>query len=115
MAWIGNDTKPKSCKPSYIVRESKSGKTVATGVLDKLNMKENGNDSLDFTVAIPDCRLWSPEDPFLYEIVLSTGGDDMKVRFGMRTFRFDPDLKRAILNGKPYFLKGTNITIASVL
>jgi beta-galactosidase len=111
VAWIGNDTKPKSCKPFYIVRESKSGKTMVSGVFDKFNMKGNGNDSLDFTVAIPDCRLWSPEDPFLYEIVLSTGGDDMKVRFGMRTFRFDPNLKRAMLNGKPYFLLGTNINL----
>jgi len=49
VAWIGNDTKPASCKPSYIIRESKSGKTIVTGVLDKFSMKENGNDSLDFT------------------------------------------------------------------
>jgi hypothetical protein len=33
----------------------------------------------------------------------------VKVRFGMRSFRFDPESKRAILNGKPYFLRGTNV------
>ena len=29
----------------------------------------------------------------------------------MRSFRFDPDSKRAILNGKPYYMRGTNVCI----
>ncbi|NLS96322.1 MAG: hypothetical protein GXX96_29645 [Planctomycetaceae bacterium] len=64
----------------------------------------------ELAIAIPDCRLWSPEDPFLYELTLSTGQDAARVRFGMRSFRFDPETKRAILNGKPYFLRGSNVT-----
>jgi beta-galactosidase len=111
VAWIENNEKAKSFKPSYNISESKSGKTVASGILENIDMNENGKDSLDFSIAIPDCRLWSPEDPFLYEITLSTGGDEIKVRFGMRSFRFDPQLKRAILNGKPYFLRGTNVAL----
>jgi hypothetical protein len=65
----------------------------------------------EFTISIPDCRLWSPEDPFLYQLTLSTGADAARVRFGMRSFRFDPETKRAILNGKPYYLRGSNVTI----
>lgn len=65
----------------------------------------------ELAISIPDCRLWSPEDPFLYQLTLSTGQDAARVRFGMRSFRFDPETKRAILNGKPYFLRGSNVTI----
>lgn len=65
---------------------------------------------VDFTVPIRDCRLWSPEEPFLYELNLSTGADTMKTRFGMRSFGFDREKKRALLNGKPYFMRGSNVT-----
>jgi beta-galactosidase len=65
----------------------------------------------EFTIPIPDCRLWSPEDPFLYQLTLSTGADAVRVRFGMRSFRFDPETKMAILNGKPYYLRGSNVTL----
>jgi hypothetical protein len=29
----------------------------------------------------------------------------------MRSFRFDPGTGRAVLNGKPYFMRGTNVCI----
>jgi hypothetical protein len=61
------------------------------------------------------CRLWSPEDPFLYRLNLETSageeGDTVSIRFGMREFRFDPETGRAMLNGKPYFMRGSNVTI----
>ena len=66
--------------------------------------------TLDFIVPIRDCRFWSPEEPFLYELSLGTGADATKTRFGMRTFSFDRETRRAILNGKPYFMRGSNVT-----
>lgn len=63
------------------------------------------------TLKIPQAHLWTPEDPFLYSIETSTGGDSLKTRFGMREFRFDTATKRAYLNGKLYFLRGSNITL----
>jgi hypothetical protein len=66
---------------------------------------------IDFTIPIANCRLWSPEDPFLYELHLNTGKDAATIRFGMRTFRFDPQSKRALLNGRTYFMRGSNVTI----
>jgi hypothetical protein len=92
----------------YALREAKSGKVVAEG---NAAGDAGGAAKLDFTVAVPDCRFWSPEDPFLYELELRTAGDDCRTRFGMRSFRFDPATGRAVLNGKPYFLRGTNVCI----
>ena len=66
--------------------------------------------TIDFTVPIRDCRLWSPEDPALYQLSLGTGADTTRTRFGMREFHFDPVSKRAMLNGKPYYLRGSNVT-----
>ncbi|MBL8177772.1 MAG: hypothetical protein JNK48_24050 [Bryobacterales bacterium] len=56
-------------------------------------------------------RLWSPEDPQLYTVRTSAGEDAIETRFGFREFRFDTATKRAYLNGKPYFLRGSNITL----
>ena len=86
---------------SYRIRELGSGKVVARG-----NTRES-----DFTVRIPDANLWTPENPFLYELTVSTDGDASTVRFGMRDFRFDAESGRAMLNGKPYFMRGTNVCI----
>jgi hypothetical protein len=63
------------------------------------------------TLRIPGAHLWSPEDPFLYTLQTSSGGDSVSTRFGMREFRFDTATKRAYLNGKPYYLRGSNITL----
>ncbi len=64
---------------------------------------------LDLTIPLPSCRLWSPEDPYLYELEIKTPGDSATARFGMRSFRFDRETGRAVLNGRPYFMRGTNV------
>jgi len=60
---------------------------------------------------VRNARLWSPEDPYLYTLESSTGGDTLATRFGMREFRFDTATKRAYLNGKVIYLRGSNITL----
>jgi hypothetical protein len=63
------------------------------------------------TIRLDGAHLWSPEDPFLYVLDTSTGGDSAATRFGMREFRYDTPTKRAYLNGRPYFVRGSNITL----
>ncbi|MHC4545001.1 MAG: glycosyl hydrolase 2 galactose-binding domain-containing protein, partial [Planctomycetota bacterium] len=65
----------------------------------------------DVVIPIEDCKLWTPENPFLYELKIKTGGDCLSVRFGMRSFGFDKESGRAMLNGKPYFMRGTNVCV----
>lgn len=61
-------------------------------------------------VEIPEAKLWSPENPFLYDFVLElNSGDRIKGYFGMRSFsvmKDDKGLARLCLNGKPYFMRG---------
>jgi beta-galactosidase len=63
------------------------------------------------TIPIPNARLWSPEDPFLYLLESRTGGDSLTTRFGVREFRGDAKTGRFYLNGKAYYLRGSNITL----
>ena len=60
-----------------------------------------------FRLEIPAPRLWSPEDPFLYELRLETEQDAVTRSFGLRTVSIQRDGKgvpRLCLNGKPIFL-----------
>ncbi len=63
------------------------------------------------TIKLAKPRLWSPEDPHLYTVKTTVGADSVDTRFGFREFRFDTATKRAYLNGKPIFLRGSNITL----
>jgi hypothetical protein len=65
----------------------------------------------EIVVPIEHCHLWTPEDPFLYKLEVSTGADSLPVRFGMRTFGFDPQTRLPLLNGKPYPMRGTNVCV----
>ena len=95
----------------YVLREWRSGTVVAQGKTGDRGTKAFEMVPLDFRITIPQARLWSPEDPFLYELELRTAGDSLRTRFGMRSFRFDAESGRAILNGQPYFMRGTNVCI----
>jgi|GEM_PF-6978 len=60
-------------------------------------------------LSVRAARLWSLEDPFLYEATLTLLGDEgemdcYQLPVGIRTVRATPDA--LLLNGKPVFLKG---------
>ena len=96
---------------SYEVSEVKTGKLVGAVRHDNLPFTPNQTTKRDVTIPIEDCKLWTPENPFLYELKITTGADFQRIRFGMRSFRFDRETSRAILNGKPYFMRGTNVCV----
>ena len=62
------------------------------------------------TYAVRNPKLWSPDDPYLYEtkVELKEQGDvidQQSVRFGIRSFSFDAE-KGFVLNGQPLHING---------
>ncbi len=78
------------------------------GIIAKGQTDENGESTL--TIPAEELRLWSPENPFLYDAAITlAGGDKVESYFGMRAFGIGKDekgLPRLLLNGKPYFQNG---------
>lgn len=56
-------------------------------------------------VELPDPRLWSPDDPYLYEYTVETEEDRVESYFAIRTLdiRHINGIPRMCLNGKPIF------------
>ena len=102
---------PVSSSLVQTVRTWKRGRTVAESAPIAVVLQPGEEKVFTQTVKIPDAHLWSPEDPFLYAVESRTGGDAVSTRFGMREFRFDAATRRAYLNGKVYYLRGSNITL----
>jgi len=60
-------------------------------------------------IPVRDMRLWSPEDPHLYDISFQCGEDCVQSYFGMRKFSLGKDktgTPRLMLNNAPYFQNG---------
>ncbi len=60
-------------------------------------------------ISIQNARLWTPEDPYLYNFDITYGEDKVSSYVGLRTFGvgFDENgVKRLLLNGKPYYHHG---------
>jgi len=60
-------------------------------------------------IPVSDMRLWSPEDPHLYDISFECGEDRVSSYFGMRKFSLGKDTQgtpRLMLNNAPYFHNG---------
>ena len=70
-------------------------------------IREDGTSyPLERTIEVEAPRLWSPDDPYLYEAELAVpGGDKLNVCYGIRTIDYDVE-RGLLLNGKPIKLNG---------
>ena len=60
-------------------------------------------------LALDGVRLWSPEDPYLYDLTFHYGRDEVKSYCAFRTVTVERDAKgisRVCLNHKPIYLRG---------
>ncbi len=102
---IFQNGEPVKRKEIYVGETVKSGVTVkASGTLDVTI------DAVTLSDWTKD-KCWSPDNPYLYRVEIKTSGDTHTVRFGMRTFEFDPETGYARLNGEIFYLFGTNVAI----
>ena len=102
---------PVSFNVTHRVHVWRASATVAASSPQRIALAPGESKVVLQTIVVAGARLWSPESPNLYVLETSTGGDTVTTRFGMREFRFDTATKRAYLNGRVYFMRGSNITL----
>lgn len=56
------------------------------------------------TLEVPSARLWSPEDPYLHGLTITTSSDRYSLKIGIRTVAVQGG--KILLNGKPVQLNG---------
>ncbi len=102
-------TRPVMVKTRMLDRE---GEVVAESEFESLLPSQNYNiESLLLDFSHP--KLWSPSDPYLYELEVSLWADGKQIdlwndQVGLRTFRFDAN-EGFFLNGENMLLKGVCI------
>jgi beta-glucuronidase len=71
------------------------------GVSRSFTTDASGIATIDFTAEL---KLWSPEDPKLYEVVIEAETDQVRDRIGFRSI--ETRGTEILLNGRPIFLRG---------
>jgi hypothetical protein len=102
----------RSLRLAAVVREWQSGRIVGRGSIAADRIDAGTAASAATTLPIDDCHLWTTDSPNLYVLELTDGRFSYSTRFGMRTFAVDPAFtNRALLNGSPCFIRGTNFAV----
>ncbi|MCU0363734.1 MAG: hypothetical protein MUE32_10280 [Bacteroidales bacterium] len=103
---------------SYEISEAVSGRIIARGrvtakAASRSTAKAMASSNLlaDYNIELENPRLWSPDDPFMYKLKITTGGDSKTTMFGMRSFEAADTGGIFLLNGKPLYMRGTNVCI----
>jgi hypothetical protein len=100
------------CSVRTLVREKVSSEEVADGEMADIHLPPGSMRVLEFRRRIENPRLWSPDDPFLYDVESTVLAGDLPVdclctTFGMREFSISGS--GFTLNGERIFLRGGNI------
>ncbi len=97
------------------VREKKSGKEVSPEVQLLSDISCLSQKEIFLEVPIENIHLWTPDDPFLYEALITVYSNNVlsdrtTETFGMRDFGTKGN--KFILNGEEIALRGSNITLS---
>ena len=82
------------------------GQTAAVNFTATVIQPDGSTRPLQRTIKVENARLWSPDDPYLYQAELSIPeGDRISVTYGIRTIDYSAE-RGLLLNGKPLLLNG---------
>jgi len=74
----------------------------------KLKQQFTASDSITkIGFKLPKIQLWSPANPKLYRVIISSNQDKTEDKIGFRTI--EASGKQVLLNGKPIFMRGISI------
>ena len=76
----------------------------------RVSATASGDGRAVFSIPLPrrsGIRFWTPDEPKLYDVVVSSASDSVRDRIGFKTVSTQGS--RILLNGQPIFLKGISI------
>jgi beta-glucuronidase len=88
----------------------KAGQTITVEIPEakiKVDCTTDAEGNAKTTIPVKNLKLWSPENPFLYEVKLTHKTEVMTDKIGFRTVQTQG--KEILVNGKPVFLRGISI------
>ena len=91
-----------------VIVETSAAGPVEVEVLDGEKTVVRAQGERDFTLEIPDAKLWDPETPYLYTLQACFGDDTVEESFGIRELTWTPE-KGIAINGKRTVLRGACI------
>ncbi len=108
------DARPSEGRAVLLARVEGTGELVARLVDDGREVARaaafvRGEKDVELALAVGRPRLWSPDDPHLYDLEVSFGSDRVRSYCAFRTVEVRPDARgvpRVHLNGEPIFLRG---------
>ena len=111
---LRSDARPGEGRVVLLVRATGTGELVARltdgdAEVARATAFVRGEKDVELSLPVGAPRLWSPDDPHLYDLELSFGGDRVHSYCAFRTVGVRPDARgvpRVRLNGEPVFLRG---------
>ena len=102
------DNDVKNIEVTFILNgDKKAGQTITIEIPEADITAKCTTDSegkAKTTIAAKNLKLWSPEDPYLYEVTLTHNNEILTDKIGFRTIQTQG--KDILLNGKSVFLRG---------
>jgi len=101
---------PGQAKISYTLKD-RSGKIIVQSSSENEWVGKESAKTFTRSLAVPDPRLWSPANPYLYRLMVTVEQngkviDRQGVRTGIKILRFEDGV--LVLNGKKVKIRGTN-------
>jgi beta-glucuronidase len=95
----------------YVQLNGASGKGNVQVEIPELRITESFNTDasgkVDFEIPVSNVNYWSPDEPVLYQVDISSGNESVRDEIGFRTI--ETQGKNILLNDKSIFLKGISI------
>ena len=115
--FVEPDTHNECIKISLVIQNNQNVEEINIEVKDENNVISSVKEGIDkaFSIAVSSPKLWSPENPFLYDLTITlkrenTVLDKVESYFGMRTISLGKEqngIRTILLNNEAIFQYGT--------
>jgi beta-glucuronidase len=100
----------KTVTGSVLLDGAKGGERVHIALPElhkKHSVKVDAEGRASFSFGVPNAQLWTPENPQLYTVEITSGDDKLTDKVGLRSVVAEG--KKVLLNGESIFLRGISI------